>query len=102
MYRPEPCDLVFDAEPTQEVLSHRLGPIGASPGPSILVAAAGRGQLLGHRLAEWVIDTHSEVAAALALQPPDVDGTLDDEERCGKTLPGDGRFTGGRSQARSA
>jgi len=36
---------------------------------------------LGRRLAEWVIDTHIEVAAALALESLDVDGTLDDEER---------------------
>jgi hypothetical protein len=38
---------------------------------------------LGRRLAEWVIDTHIEVAAALALESLDVDGTLDDEERRG-------------------
>jgi hypothetical protein len=38
---------------------------------------------LGRRLAEWVIDTHCEVAAALALEPLDVDGTLDDKERRG-------------------
>jgi hypothetical protein len=38
---------------------------------------------LGRRLAEWVIDTHTEVAAALALEPLDIDGTLDDEERRG-------------------
>ena len=36
---------------------------------------------LGRRLAEWVIDTHGEVAAALALEPLDPDGALDDEER---------------------
>lgn len=36
---------------------------------------------LGRTLAEWVIDSHSEVAAALALEPLDVDGTLENEER---------------------
>ena len=36
---------------------------------------------MGIVLADWVTDTESDVAAALALEPLDVDGELSDAER---------------------